>query len=88
MDSILGPASELCSQSQSEQILTSADIEEAYANYITDGVITLDDNLTTNSVKSFLKVCNPIEKSHQKIGPNALLLVTCHLTLNLQKVTI
>ena len=29
MDSILGPASELNSQSQNEQTLTSADIEEA-----------------------------------------------------------
>ena len=47
------------SQSQNEQTLTSADMEEAYTNYVTDEVITLDDNPTTNSVKSFLKGMQP-----------------------------
>ena len=56
IDSILGPA---YSQFQNERTLTSADTEEAYANYITDGVITLDDNPATNSVKSFLKSMQP-----------------------------
>ena len=47
--------------------LLCADIEEAYyANYVTDGVITLDDNPTTNSVKSFLKSMQPYREKPSK----------------------
>ena len=67
MDSILGPAPEVDPLlSQDEQTLTNADIEQAYANYVTDGLATLDDDPSTNSVNSLLKGIQPYREKPSK----------------------
>ena len=56
MDAILGPPQEINhSPPQDEQHVTSAGIEEAYANYVTDGSINLDHAQSMNSVTTLLK---------------------------------
>ena len=68
MDSILGPAPEvpLPSPSQDEYTLTNADIEQAYANYVTDGLVTLDDDPSINSVNTLLKGIQPYREKPSK----------------------
>ena len=66
MDSILGPAPEIPLPSRDEHTLTNADIEQAYANYVTDGLVTLDEDPSTNSVNTLLKGIQPYREKPSK----------------------
>ena len=89
MDAILGPVPEVNpSLPQDEQHVTSVDIEQAYANYVTDGLVTSSDTPTTNSVTTLLKGIQPYVKSLQKTGIDVSQLVTFLLIWSHQRVII
>ena len=69
METVLGPASEVNQLSSRDELnLTNADIEQAYANYVTDGLITLEGtgNPTTNSMNTLLKGIQPYREKPSK----------------------
>ena len=51
---------------QDEQALTNADIEQAYANYVMDGVVTIGDDPDTKSVNTLLKGMQPYREKPSK----------------------
>ena len=67
MDSILGTTPEADAiLPQDEQALTNADIEQAYANYVMDGVVTFGDDPDTISVNTLLKGMQPYREKPSK----------------------